>query len=94
MNTKTDSDRSNISGGNSGKHGNASGTNGALDSNLHMEFKQVKYPADHQKNLVKDPIGGVDSIIESILVLPSIISPDGPDQIGINGGGGGGGFLR
>ena len=28
----------------------------------------------------------MDSIIESIIVLPSVISLDGPDQIGINGG--------
>ena len=86
LNTKTPSDRSNNSGGNGGEHGNTSGTNVVIDASLQMEFKQVKDSTGRQKDPVKDLVGGVDSIIESIIIHPSIIPWDGPDQFGANGG--------
>ena len=77
---------SDISGGNGGERGNTSGTKVDSDASLLMEVKQVKDSTGHQKDLVKDPVRGVDSIIESIIVHPRIIPPASPDQVEANGG--------
>ena len=77
--TKEASGGSNTSEGNVGDHGYASGTNVVVDASLQKDFKVVKDP-------VKDSVGGVDSIIESIIVHQNIISQDGPVQVGEIGG--------
>ena len=73
------------SGGNVGDHGNASGTNVVVGASLQKEFKQVKVPVGNQKDPVKDSIV-VDSIIESIIVHPSIISQHSSIKVGAIGG--------
>ena len=73
-NTKEASGGSNTSEGNVGDHGYASGTNVVVGGSLQKEFKLGKDPTGNQKDPVKDSVGGVDSIIESTIVHPNIIS--------------------
>ena len=81
-NTKEASAGPNTSEGNVGDLGFASGTNVVVGNSLQKEFKLVRDPAGNQKDPVKDSVGGVDSIIESITIHQNIISQDGPVQVG------------
>ena len=82
MNAKAASEGSNISAGKVGESGKSSGKNEVAGASLQREFKQNKDPAGNQKDPDKDSLEGVDSIIESIIVHPSMISQDGPVQVG------------
>ena len=57
-----------------------------VGASLQKESKLVKDSVGNQKDPVKDSVGGVDSIIESIIVHQNIISQEGPVQVGAIGG--------